>query len=266
MPYITMGAARYFYRASKNKPAAGTHTLVLLHGSGGDSSVWEKQLSVDIPVFAPDLPGHGRSDGPLRSSVKEYAAWLDTFIRALEINNFFLAGHSLGGAVAQEFTRSFPHKVTGLILAGTGTHFIIAAEYLKTLKDNFAAAVKASCLTAYAPGTPEAVTAQGCEMLTRNGPEALRSDLLLCQAFNSRTWAATLTVPALVLCGRDDQITPPEASEELARLIPEARLIIIPGAGHMAMIEAPREFNGAVKAFIKDTTENAEKNSVIFKD
>jgi len=251
MPDIIIGAARCFYRVSKNKPAAGTHTLVLLHGSGGDSSVWEKQLSENIPVIAPDLPGHGRSAGPLRSSAKDYALWLDAFTRGLEMGIFFLAGHSLGGAVAQEFSRAFPHRVAGLILAGTGTHATIASEYLKTLRHNFSAAVTASCLAAYAPGAADAVSAQGGKMLTRNGPAALYSDLCAYKAFDSRPWAATLSVPALVLCGEDDRITPVADAEELSGLMPQALLKIIPGAGHMAMLEEPREFNEAVREFIK---------------
>lgn len=265
MPHIRIGAARYFYRTNKDQTAAGRHILILLHGSGGDSSVWEKQLSENIPMIAPDLPGHGRSDGPLRSSAQDYALWLDAFTRGLEIEIFFLAGHSLGGAVAQEFSRAFPHRVAGLILAGTGTHTTIASEYLELLRHNFSAAVKASCLAAYAPGAADAVSVQGGKMLTRNGPEALYSDLCAYKTFDSSPWAATLSVPALVLCGSDDRITPAADAEELSGLMPQAVLKIIPGAGHMAMLEAPREFNEAVKTFIRETTGNAENKSVIFK-
>jgi pimeloyl-ACP methyl ester carboxylesterase len=260
VPHVTIESSRFYYRTSKVRAAAEKNLLILLHGSGGDSSVWEEQLRENIPVIAPDLPGHGRSDGPLRTSAQEYAAWLDSFIRALDIKIFFLAGHSLGGAIAQEFGRAFPRSAAGLILAGTGTHAIIAPEYLHMLRQNFSAAVKASCLTAYASGAADAVYVQGSEMLTRNGPDALYSDLQAYKAFDSRPWAATLSLPVLVLCGSDDRITPPADSEELIRLMPQALLKIIPGAGHMVMMEAPGEFNKAVKAFIGETTETAEKN------
>lgn len=231
--------------------AADGNTLILLHGSGGDSSVWEKQLGGNSALIAPDLPGHGQSDGPLRSSAQEYALWLDAFTRELAIKLIFLAGHSLGGAVAQEFSRAFPHRVAGLILAGTGTHATIASEYLELLRHNFPAAIKASCLSAYAPGTADALYVQGCEMLTRNGPEALYSDLQAYASFDSRPWAAALSVPALVLCGSEDRITPPADAEELAGLLPQAVLKIIPGCGHMVMMEAPGAFNEAVREFIK---------------
>lgn len=251
MPHIAIGAARCFYRTGMRSAAAGSNTLILLHGSGGDSSVWEEQFSENITIIAPDLPGHGQSDGPLRSSTREYALWLDAFIRELGIKIFFLAGHSLGGAIAQEFSRAFPHRVSGLILAGTGTHAAITAEYLELLRSNFSAAVKASCLSAYAPGTAEAICAQGCEMLTRNGPDALSGDLRAYASFDSRRWAGALSVPALVLCGSEDRITPPADAEELAGLLPQAALKIIPGCGHMAMTETPGAFNKAIREFIK---------------
>jgi len=251
MPYITVAASQYFYRTNNSPAAADGNTLILLHGSGGDSSVWEKQLGGNSAVIAPDLPGHGQSDGPLRTSAQEYARWLDAFTRALAIKQFYLAGHSLGGAIAQEFIRAFPLKVSGLILAGTGTHAAITAEYLEMLRTDFPAAVKASCLAAYAPGTAAAMCVQGCEMLTRNGPDALYSDLQVYTSFDSRPWAAALSVPALVLCGSEDRITPPADAEELAGLLPQAVLKIIPGCGHMAMMEAPGAFNEAVREFIK---------------
>jgi pimeloyl-ACP methyl ester carboxylesterase len=231
--------------------AAGGNALILLHGSGGDSSVWEEQLSENITIIAPDLPGHGQSDGPLRSSAQEYALWLDAFIRVLGIKKFFLAGHSLGGAIALEFSRAFPCTTTGLILAGTGTHAAITAEYLELLRTDFPAAVKASCLTAYAPGTAEAICAQGCAMLTRNGPAALYRDLQAYASFDCRPWAGDISVPAVVLCGSEDRITPPAEAEELAGLLPQAALKIIPGCGHMAMTEAPEAVNKAMREFIK---------------
>ena len=231
--------------------------LVLLHGSGGDSSVWEKQiqgLGDDVRTIAPDLPGHGQSDGPLCTTVKDYAVWLNNFVQQLQINRFFLAGHSLGGAIAQEYARRFPQKVQGLILAGSGLQFIVAADYLETVKNNFPAAVHASCLAAYAVGNVSSLYEKGYGMLSRNGKDALSSDLALCSAFDSTAWVSSIAVPALVICGSDDKIMPPESSKPLARLISGAQLKILAEAGHMVMMEAAVEFNEAIKTFIMRTT------------
>ena len=257
MPYVSIGDARYFYQISSDPIAPELPVLVLLHGSGGDSSVWEKQIygfGREVAVIAPDLPGHGQSDGPLLTSARDYASWLNTFVQKLQINRFFLLGHSLGGAIAQEYARSFPQQVQGLILAGSGTQFMVAADYLETVKNNFPAAVHASCLAAYAVGNVSSLYEKGYGMLSRNGKDTLYSDLVLCSAFDSTAWVSSIAVPALAICGSDDKITLPESSQSLARLISGAQLKIIAGAGHMVMMEEATKFNKVVKTFIMRTT------------
>jgi pimeloyl-ACP methyl ester carboxylesterase len=257
MPCATIGTAQYFYQISSDQIASEHPVLVLLHGSGGDNSVWEKQIDGfghDAAVIAPALPGHGQSDGPLCTTVKDYAVWLNNFVQQLQINRFFLAGHSLGGAIAQEYARRFPQKVQGLILAGSGLQFIVAADYLETVKSNFSAAVHASCLAAYAAGNVSSLYEKGYGMLSRNGKDTLYSDLAACSAFDSTAWVSSIAVPALVICGSDDKITPPESSKLLAHLIPAAQLKIVAEAGHMVMMEAAVEFNEAIKTFIMRTT------------
>ena len=258
MPCSTIGTAQYFYQILSDQIASELPVLLLLHGSGGDSSVWEKQIDGfgrEITVLAPDLPGHGQSDGPLRTTVKDYAAWLNNFVQQLQINRFFLAGHSLGGAIAQEYAHSSSQKVQGLILAGSGTQFIVAVDYLETVKNNFPAAVHASCLSAYAAGNVSRLYEKGYAMLSRNGNNTLYSDLMACSAFDSKAWISTITVPALVICGNDDKITPPESSQSLARLIPAAQLKILARVGHMVMLESASAFNEAIKTFVLQTIE-----------
>jgi len=257
MPYLSIGDVRYFYQIAPEHSAAEQPALILLHGSGGDSSVWGAQiegLGHRIKVIAPDLPGHGQSEGPLFTSARDYAVWLNTFVQQVQINRFFLIGHSLGGAIAQEYARSFPQQVQGLILAGSGTQFIIAADYLETVKNNFPAAVHASCQAAYAAGNISLFYKRGYAMLSGNGEKALYNDLAACSAFDSTDWVSSIAVPGLVICGSDDKITLPESSKPLAQLIPDAQLKIVAGAGHMVMMEAATEFNKAVKTFIMRTT------------
>jgi pimeloyl-ACP methyl ester carboxylesterase len=105
MHSVTIGSLRCSYRMQQNLPSPA---LILLHGSGGDSSVWDEQfkgMSFNGTLIAPDLPGHGQSAGfPLQSS-SDYALWLDSLVNELQPENLFIAGHSLGGAIAQEFAR-----------------------------------------------------------------------------------------------------------------------------------------------------------------
>ena len=266
MPCATIGGARCFYQTAPEHSAAEQPALILLHGSGGDSSVWEGQiqgLGQGVKVIAPDLPGHGQSEGPLCTTVKDYAVWLNTFVEQVQISRFFLAGHSLGSAIVQEYAHCFPLKVQGLILAGSGTQFIVAADYLETVKNNFPAAVHASCQAAYAADYVSIFYERGFAMLSRNGKETLYNDLAACSAFDSTAWVSSIAVPVLVICGSDDKITSPASSQPLARLIPEAQMKTIAGAGHMAMMEAVAEFNEAIKEFIKKLIADSSQPSAL---
>ena len=254
MAFVTIDNGKYFYRLS-DKAGNKAKTAVFIHGSGGDGSVWEHQmagLGRYFRLVVPDLPGHGRSEGNVLGSAREYAGWLDHFIEALKQSSFFLIGHSLGGAVAQEYVRAYPEKVSGLILTGTGNKFVVLKEYLQLLQDDFEAAVKTSCNNAYASSVSRELCQKGYEMLMRNGKEILSSDMLICEQFNSIPWISSVSKPALVVCGNDDRILPRELSLELLRSFPESKLHIVSGSGHMVMAEAPDEFNDTVKRFIEE--------------
>jgi pimeloyl-ACP methyl ester carboxylesterase len=253
MPYVTIEDARYFYEISSGTAPSEQAVIILLHGSGGDSSVWEEQvrgLGQNIRTIAPDLPGHGKSVGPCCTSISDYTAWLDMFVKHLRIKRFFLLGHSLGSAIAQEYSRSAPQQVQGLILAGSGMRFTIADEYLETVTHDFPAAVHRSCQAAYAADHISIFYERGHALLSRNGKDTLYNDLVACSAFDSGAWISSVGLPVLVICGSEDMITPPQSSRALASIIPGARLKMITGAGHMLMMEAAAEFNEAVKEFI----------------
>jgi pimeloyl-ACP methyl ester carboxylesterase len=252
MPNIQINSEDCFFRTqgtySARKPA-----VLLLHGSGGDSSVWHDQLdglSNERHVIAPDLPGHGQSRGTAAHTPEAYASWLALLTEALQLQRFILAGHSLGGIIAQQFARMFPEKLQGLILIGTGMRFEIQQEYLDMLGHDFHTACMISCRQAYAAPTPPAMLAKGLNMLRLNGPETLERDLRLCAQFDSTSWAHTLTMPCLILCGTDDAITPCSLSQGLSGAISNSILKCFDAAGHMVMQEQPRQFNREVSLFI----------------
>jgi pimeloyl-ACP methyl ester carboxylesterase len=252
MPQVTINNTHCYYSlaACSGIPAG---TLVLLHGSGGDGSVWENQaadLSRSLRVVIPDLPGHGRSGGAALS-VPAAAEWLKQLSISLDLAPFFLVGHSLGGAIAQEFARIHPQTLRGLVLAGTGMRLPVPPEYLQLVKDDVAAAIEVSCARAYAPGVAPELVSRGRGMLQRNGQAALYNDLTACAAFDSSAWIGSVELPALVICGRDDRIVDCGLAREIAHSLPRGSLHLVPGAGHMLMHEAPEEFNAALQHFIR---------------
>ncbi len=242
MAQLEIDGTEYYYRVSKRaldkEPA-----VVCLHGSGADGVVWSYQvsrLSRFYRVIVPDLPGHGKSGGRPLASTADYALWLDRVAAALEVSALFIMGHSLGGAIAQEYARLHPSKVLGLLLASTGAAFRISRAY-NEIPGESDAGTKVKIAAEYQ---------QAYEMLLQSSDDTLFADLPAAAGFDSREWISTLRIPALVLCGSEDIITPREMSEELARGLPESEMKVIPGGGHVLMLDAIDAFNEAVKEFI----------------
>jgi pimeloyl-ACP methyl ester carboxylesterase len=252
MPRITLNGADYYY-CSEGTQCAPRPTLVLLHGAGGDSSVWHTQLSAlssDCHLIAPDLPGHGRSGGSPASDAEHYACWLSQLTQALGLPTFVLAGHSMGGIIAQQFAYIYPEVLKALILCGTGMRVDIPDAYRCLVRDNFEAACMVSCRQAYAGTMSTTILEHGLSMLRRNGPSVLERDLALCAEFDSSLWAGEISHPCLVLCGAQDSIAPRELSCRLASAMAGSCLTCIENAGHMLMQEQPERFNHAIRSFI----------------
>jgi pimeloyl-ACP methyl ester carboxylesterase len=239
------------YAVSRRAPEHGP-AAVCLHGSGADGIVWSYQLSrlsSTCRIIVPDLPGHGRSEGQPLDSAQAYAAWLEAFRRSLNLDSLFILGHSFGGAVAQEYSRCHPHRARGMVLAGTGTHFMLSRAY----RDICERGGPGDDGNSVYDKIPEHLK-KGYELLRSKSSAALHADLLAAARFDSRDWIGSLTTPALVIWGERDEITPRELPQELAERLPEGRLHIIPGAGHVVMIDARDAFNRAVADFMSRTS------------
>ena len=252
MPTVTLNSRKYFY-CSRGPAASEQPPLLLLHGSGGDSTVWDEQIEAlanKHTVIAPDLPGHGKSAGGPLPGPAEYADWLKQLIESLNFSSFVLAGHSMGGIIAQHYARMFPDKLKGLVLIGTGMHFDIPQDYKDMLRQDFEAACRVSGTQAYAGEISDAMLESGLAMLRRNGPETLARDLELCNNFDSTDWCNALSVACLIICGKQDSITPVNLSCELAQAINGSTLKTIEASGHMVMQEQPESFNTAVLEFV----------------
>ncbi len=247
MPELTINGSIIHYRAPARNPE-NAPVLVCLHGSGADSIVWSAQISRlrrCYAVIAPDLPGHGRSEGKALRSAEEYAHWLNAFTLALALQRFFLMGHSFGGAIAQEYARLHPGQVAGLVLIGTGTRFKFSGTYRELFEKN---------IDPEAPEARRLIPQQflrAYAFLKNNGSPALHADLLAAGRFDSRSWIGAVAAPALVMRGANDFVTPPEMPAELAAMLPEAELATIADAGHVVMLEARDAFNDRVSDFFE---------------
>ena len=250
MPYLDVEGRKAFFVHRQPVPA-GNLPLVFLHGAGGLHRHWLYQVRdlPHLPSYALDLPGHGESDGPGRSTVAAYAGWLIAFLDAAGLGQAILVGHSMGGAIALQVALQHPDRVAGLGLVGTGARLRVAPALLEMLQQDFQCALPLMSEWAYGPDASPEMVRQGRQQLAATPPEVLYDDFLACDAFQVMDRLQEITAPTLVLCGTQDRMTPVKYSTYLADNIRGARLHLVEGAGHMVMLENPETVSQELGSF-----------------
>ena len=256
MPKITTrnGSAIGYEEAGSPAPTP----IVFLHGVGSDKSVWRPQLdhfSAVRRAVAFDYPGYGDSDpAPDGTTRDDYALAILSAMDGLGIERAHVCGLSLGGVAAIAMHHAAPDRCASLILADSfAVHPEGRAIYDRSIaaSGDLRAMAEARVDVLLAQPADLAVRSEVVETMARIGPAAYRIGAEAVWLADQRERAARIDVPALVLCGSEDKVTPPSLSDELTRLIPGARMQLIPRAGHIANLEKPDEFNRAVESFVR---------------
>lgn len=235
----------------------GAVPIVFLHGVGSDKSVWHPQLEHFGKIrraIAFDYPGYGDSDPAPESATRDdYASAIVSAMDRLGVHRAHICGLSLGGVVAIAMHHAAPERCASLILADTfAAHPDGRAIYERSLAGSSdlpaLAEARVDALLAR-PADPE-VRREVVETMSRIDPAAYRIGAEAVWLADQRDEASAIRVPTLVLVGDQDLITPVALSNELANLIPGARMHAIAGAGHLGNLEKPMEFNALVARFI----------------
>ncbi len=224
--------------------------LVFIHGAGGWGGVWWKQLEFFTDADSVTLPGH--PEGSLLVSIEEYADWLYKYIESRHYHDTVLVGHCLGGAIAMYYTLKYPQKTKGLILISTGASLKIDPVYLAELEEAVRGEV-AGWVRRLRQHYSHLLPEERSYIIGRYreiGPLVQLSDMLCCDRFDINDRLENIRVPTLVICGKEDTMTPVELTKSLAKRIPGARLEILKGAAHQLFLEKPDEFNRAVSTFV----------------
>lgn len=240
---------------------AGEGEVVLfLHPIVGTRRYWDDQLralSNDRRCVALDAPGYGESalvDEPLAVSVTER---LIAFLDHLDVDRVDAVGLSLGGMHLLHAAGSAPDRFGRIVLADTSAAFGIEpepwlAEWLAPVRSGVPMsqmAIESIDSITFAPvdDAVRAQLAQAFESVTVEGFERASRHIA---EHNVRDLLASLPNECLVIVGEHDGETPIEYSEELASQIPNARLEVIEGVGHLTSIEAPGTFTELVRSFV----------------
>jgi 3-oxoadipate enol-lactonase len=238
--------------------------ILFIHGYPFDHTIWAAQVAgLDgFRRIAPDLRGMGRSDAPdLGYSMSTYAHDLAALLDALGVRDAILCGLSMGGYVTFEFLRRWPGRVRGIALVDTraeadtvdGRRARDAAAALA--RENGASAVADAMLPKiFSPGTltgaPETVERVRTLMAATPVSGIIGALAAMRDRPDSTSLLPTLSrLPALVVVGEDDQLTPPDAARRMAEAVRGARLVVVPRAGHLAPVESPGDVTRVLKEF-----------------
>lgn len=238
--------------------------LVFLHGAADDGRVWAPQLdalSDEFTVVAWDQPGAGRSsDLPLDFGLDDYADCLSALIEGLALGPAHVAGLSWGGTVAQALYEHHPGRVGTLILADTyaGWKGSLPEEDVRARVEAACAALSAdpqafdpSVPGLFAGDPPAEVIALLESVAAQVRPETLANQLSVMAKADLRDLLPGIAVPTLLIWGELDARSPLSVARQFDEAIPNTRLVVIPGCGHVSNLERPEEFNAAVREFCR---------------
>jgi pimeloyl-ACP methyl ester carboxylesterase len=250
-----MPAAANLYYSLSARGIKGRPSLVLIHGAGGSHLSWPADLRrlAGWDVLAMDLPGHGRSTGFGQQSIQHYADQLVDFLAAVNVHQAILAGHSMGGAIAIQAALDTPELVTGLGLISTGGYLGVQPALLENFSNPSAMpkALEEFRRLAFSPETAPGMVEQSMNLLEQGRSNVLAGDWQACAAFDQRDQIERITCPAWVAVGADDHLTPLPYAHFLAAQLVSAKLTVIPHAGHMVIVEKPRELVEGMREFLE---------------
>ncbi|WP_024573841.1 MULTISPECIES: alpha/beta hydrolase [unclassified Afipia] len=249
---LTVDGAKVFATTGGKSFNPELPLVVFLHGAGFDHSMWalfSRWFSHHgYSVLAPDLPGHGRSEGHLISSIGGMADWTIKLIEAAGAKKAGFVGHSMGSLIALDAAARYPDKVSSLSLIGVGGAMPVSPDLLNAAKDNNHDAIDMVSIWGFgfaaglggsqAPGLW--MMGGGQRVLERDAPGVLHNDLAACNDYKAAMEsAAKVTAPTTLILGERDMMTPLKSGKQLAAAIAGSNPVVLPGAGHMMTAERP---------------------------
>lgn len=244
--------------------------VVFLHGIGGGRRNWRRQAEAlqspgrrPFTTYCWDARGYGDSDdydGPLEFS--DFGDDLARLLDHFEVERAHLVGLSMGARILMDFAPRHLDRVATLTLCDCFYGFDNAlspdkqVEYVelreRPLREGKSFAELAPKLidSLLSPGADAAVRDELRQSILRLRVESYLKTLRASVTFDRADELHRLIMPVQLIYGSEDRLTPPSIGQEMIRLLPEARLAVLDGAGHLSNLEAPAEFNAVLASFL----------------
>ncbi|NCT13902.1 MAG: alpha/beta fold hydrolase [Flavobacteriales bacterium] len=239
--------------------------IIFIHGFPLNKSMWDKQsekLKDSYRVIAYDIRGHGDTDlGAIDFSIDLFAQDLIDFMDALKIEKTMLCGLSMGGYIALNAIDKHPNRFSALILSDTNC--TADSSEAKENRMKTIEGIKENGVKKLADGlipklfAPESFKtySEGIavvkELIVKTPKQSLYNSLhAMANRKETCSKLPEIKIPVLIIVGKEDKITPPEAANAMHEKIKDSSLQIIPNAGHLSNLENQEDFNNQLKKFI----------------
>ena len=262
MKFDVAGREAYAYTGGRPFDPARP-VVVFVHGAQHDHSVWILQSRYlahhGYSVLAVDLPGHGRSAGPVLDSVDAMGEWIVALLDAAGADRASVVGHSMGSLIALEAAGQAPERIERVALIAAAFPMKVSDALLEAARDDEPRAFEMINLWSHSgvshrPGNPGpgfSVFVENLRLMQRQAPGVLLNDFSACNAYEAgEKRAAALACPALFILGERDMMTPPKAARALIKACRDAEVVTIPRCGHSSMAERPDAVLAALKRFL----------------
>lgn len=260
---IEVDGAQVFATTGGQPFDADKPCVLFLHGASFDRTVWKLATRYFAwrgrSVLAVDMPGHGRSDGPLIPTIEGMAEWSLRLLDTVGARSAALVGHSMGAMVALEAAARAGERVRALALLGCAYPMRVNDSLLGAARANDHLAMDLVNSWGFGRQAQRGghrmpglwMMRGGLRVLEQSAPDTLYNDLNACNAYQGGEAAAeAVRCPTLLVLGERDMMTPLKSGRALAARIKGAEVVTIPGAGHIMMEEAPDETLDALKRIL----------------
>jgi pimeloyl-ACP methyl ester carboxylesterase len=173
-------------------------------------------------------------------------------VEALELEKVLLMGCSLGSAVAQRIALDKKPWLVGVGLVGAGARLRVHPSFLEGVLQDKEKALGLLAAFALSEGCRHDVKEFLASRFLKCPPELIHADLTACNEFDVTNEVNQISLPTIIIVGREDRLTPVKYSEFLHNAIPGSRLEVVPSAGHLVMMEQPEAFNRILADFLRE--------------